>query len=548
MNITNEFDPLREGIILDGAWKIALEDSISFKEKEFNDSNWKEEEFIYKNVLIKKEVEKLDKTIWVRKNVVIPQELLSQDLMLYIPRLPNYHKVYFNGFLIGKTISSPEDLFNDWNRKYGYFIPKNLIQYGKENTISIKTYSSYEYGPSKSLTIERAKDVLKRINIYSSSYTYMYLTNMIILLGMSAYFYFIFTRMKKKKYSYFATLCFVTAIYYIDYFVSTLPIPYIVFKKIVLSCMFFVPILGVLFLREFLSLPIYKAQKINIYIRIMIIALGVILFKDTISYYKFRRYYMIIFTLDYMYIFFMVLWDYFKNHTKKKWIYPLLLIILLMCGHDICNALRGIFPPLGFHLNIYALMIFIGIVALDLAKEYIDIFTKAGKDGLTGLFTQSYFKNELIEIVKDKDIIKKPFSLMMLDIDKFKTFNDNYGHLIGDEVLKIVSRIIKETSPENAIVTRYGGEEFGIILKGYDEKESLVLGEKIRKNIEEFRLKIDENSSTNTTISIGITTFDPKRILIHSEMLIEEADKALYYSKENGRNKVTHHREMRYKR
>lgn len=546
INIVNISDDSLDRIVLDGMWKTSLDDSTSFKEKDYDDKNWEEAKFIYNNVSIKRDYDKIDKIIWFRKDFFMGKDLDSKDLMLYIPRLPNYHDVYFNGSLIGKTISTPEKIFSDWNRKYGYFIPKNLIEYGSSNNISIRTYSNFEYGPSGNLTIERAEKILRRINIYNSSYTYIYLSNMIILLGASAYFYFIYTRMEKKKFLYFSCLCFVTALYYTNHFVSVLPISYLLFQKIVMSCMFLIPIFGVLFLREFLSLPLMKFQKANMAIRVIIIGLSVVLFKDLISYNNFRKYFFIVFALDFVYIFCMVVNDHLKKRIWIRGLTPFIIIVLLMCGHDIYHEIRGTVSPIGFQLNVYGLMCFIGVVAMDLAREYIELYTKASLDGLTGLFTQSYFKNELIEIVKHKEKLKKELSVMMLDIDKFKVFNDTYGHLMGDEVLKIVAKIIKDTVAKDTIVTRYGGEEFAIILKDYGEEESIALGEKIRRNIEDFRLKVSEDTNIKVTISIGITTFVPQRILLHSEILIEEADRALYYSKENGRNKVTHHRKIRY--
>nr|WP_159446225.1 GGDEF domain-containing protein [Desulfonispora thiosulfatigenes] len=367
---------------------------------------------------------------------------------------------------------------------------------------------------------------------------------MIILLAVSAYFGFLYLKMKKlKKYLYFSLLCFVTAIYYGNYFITILPISYLLFQKIIFSSMFFIPIFFTLFMREFSELSVLRPQKINMVIRVVVIIAGIIFFKDLVSYYIFRRFYFIIFAADFFYIIGLVIYDYFQENIYIKKMTPWIIIVLVMCSHDIYFQIIGQYSPLGLQLNVYALIFFLGIIALDLAFEHINLYTKASRDGLTGLFTQSFFKNELIEIVKNKNKIKGSISLIMLDIDHFKKFNDIYGHLMGDKVLEAVSKILTENSPRDALVTRYGGEEFAILLKNYDKKSALEIAERLRVDIEDYRNK--ENNSIRITISLGITTWHASKEIDHSETLIQEADEALYYSKHHGRNKVTHFEETK---
>lgn len=545
-NLDTKLEDGRNSIVLDDLWKYSLNDSKKFIEKEYDDRNWKMDTLFHKNVIDEKDKEKINKVIWFRTKVIIPNEFMSNDIMLYISRMSNYHDVYFNGYLIGKTMSNPQKLFNDWNKKYGYFIPKDIIDYEKENTIAIRTYSTYEYGPLEPLKIEASTLVLKKIQIHNSNYMYLYIGSCMSLFAISVLFFFLYRKIKKeKRHLYFSLLCLITSIYQTSYFVGSSPFSYCVYEQITMSCMFLIPIFLLMFIMEVGGFQLLKWQKINIIIRIVVIIGSVFIFRDLVSYYIFRKYYFILFTVDFIVITIMVITNYIEKSTLvgklAYWTIPLMLTWI----HDLYFAILGKFPAIGFELSIYGIMWFLSSIALDLVKEHVDLYTKVSRDSLTGLYTQSFFKNELIDLINKKDNMKEPISLIMLDIDHFKKFNDTYGHLMGDRVLDTVASIIEDSVPKGSIVARYGGEEFGVILQGYDEQNSVQIAEQIRTNIEQYRFK--DNERIIITISVGVTTLCPDKIVIHPESLIQEADDALYYSKNNGRNKVTHHKYIRYK-
>ncbi|MDD3625801.1 MAG: GGDEF domain-containing protein, partial [bacterium] len=154
------------------------------------------------------------------------------------------------------------------------------------------------------------------------------------------------------------------------------------------------------------------------------------------------------------------------------------------------------------------------------------------KDGLTGLFMQCYFKEEVSELIERSE----QFSTMMIDIDFFKKVNDSFGHLFGDFILKSISNVIKENLREIDYCSRYGGEEFAIILPSLDEIDAYFIAERIRKRIQKQTFS-SGNNSVKITVSIGISSY-PKDSEDPVE-LIDKADKALYNSKEKGRNKTT---------
>jgi diguanylate cyclase (GGDEF)-like protein len=157
-------------------------------------------------------------------------------------------------------------------------------------------------------------------------------------------------------------------------------------------------------------------------------------------------------------------------------------------------------------------------------KDYfVDL---AVRDGLTGLFNRRYF-NELIEVEVNR--VKRfpaALSLLMLDIDNFKNYNDTQGHPAGDELLKGAARVLKNSVRAVDIVCRYGGEEFVIILPQANKKAAQIIAE---------RMRVQMGLYLPTTISIGIATLPDDASEV--EQLVEQADKALYQAKKSGKNK-----------
>ncbi len=159
-------------------------------------------------------------------------------------------------------------------------------------------------------------------------------------------------------------------------------------------------------------------------------------------------------------------------------------------------------------------------------------------DRLTGLYNYSYFIDKLDEEKKRADRYGHPFSLVMFDIDFFKMLNDTFGHEAGNIVLKKIGEIIHKNVRNIDVVSRYGGEEFAILLPHVVDNEACRVAERIRKAIEGtgFNLRNGDPTVHKVTISGGLATY-PKDARNETELIVN-ADRALYKAKESGRNRV----------
>jgi len=158
-------------------------------------------------------------------------------------------------------------------------------------------------------------------------------------------------------------------------------------------------------------------------------------------------------------------------------------------------------------------------------------------DTMTHLRLKHYFYSVLSDKLDISYQQKVPMSVLMLDIDFFKHFNDEYGHACGDFVLQSVARIIMNGIRGNDMAARYGGEEFVVMLHNTPGAAAVQVAERIRKDIENQEF-VYEGNTMRVTISIGVSVVDFEKGF-SSKQLVEFADKALYYSKRNGRNRVT---------
>ncbi len=175
------------------------------------------------------------------------------------------------------------------------------------------------------------------------------------------------------------------------------------------------------------------------------------------------------------------------------------------------------------------------LMALDNAKLYSEVQKLAVRDGLTGLYNRRYL-NELVEqYSKEAEEKKLPLSAALFDIDHFKGFNDSYGHIFGDKVLKCLSDVANNFAVKNhGIASRYGGEEFVLVFLGIDLNQTNDIMIQLKETIDELKY---DNKEVSVRISVGVTSYP--EICSSPEEVLNRADLAMYYSKEHGRNRIT---------
>ncbi|MFH1230989.1 MAG: GGDEF domain-containing protein [Planctomycetota bacterium] len=175
------------------------------------------------------------------------------------------------------------------------------------------------------------------------------------------------------------------------------------------------------------------------------------------------------------------------------------------------------------------------------------------KDGLTSLYNQIYIKERLDNELKRAHQFNQPLAILIIDIDNFKKYNDSYGHLMGNNCLQAVSRLIKESIRNIDIPARYGGEEFLVILPCTKSNEAIKIAEKVRQHIADSPLRVmsslspnrienqiwQDNKTVSITVSIGIECYSEGSDIQTADELIRASDNALYQAKKKGKNQVS---------
>jgi two-component system cell cycle response regulator len=170
---------------------------------------------------------------------------------------------------------------------------------------------------------------------------------------------------------------------------------------------------------------------------------------------------------------------------------------------------------------------------VELQRRNEQLAELANSDGLTSLKNHRYFRQALEMAVSFANRHEQPLSLLMLDVDQFKSYNDTFGHPAGDEILCSLARVLREAVRDHDQVARYGGEEFVLILPSTSAEGGRVIGERLRTAIGRFPWPLRP-----ITASIGIATTCAD--VLTPAAVLDLADRALYHSKAHGRNRVTH--------
>lgn len=174
----------------------------------------------------------------------------------------------------------------------------------------------------------------------------------------------------------------------------------------------------------------------------------------------------------------------------------------------------------------------------ELKRNLDSVKKEAMTDGLTGVANRKHFDKAIVDMCEEAVANATPLVLIMVDIDFFKKFNDTYGHQVGDQVLKLVARTLTDNVKGRDLVSRYGGEEFAVLLPETPREPGLKVAEMLRRSVESKEVinKTSNEVLGRITLSMGVAEYTPGEGI---SQLIERADAALYASKKNGRNRVT---------
>jgi diguanylate cyclase (GGDEF)-like protein len=177
-------------------------------------------------------------------------------------------------------------------------------------------------------------------------------------------------------------------------------------------------------------------------------------------------------------------------------------------------------------------------LAVELQQANNTLRELAYRDGLTGLYNHRYFQKVFEAELQRAVRYNHSVSLLMVDIDFFKKVNDTFGHPVGDEVLKELSRVLVRLVRSCDVVARYGGEEFAVVLPETCTRGAKVLAQRLRRGVEQLKIENTNGESFSVTISIGLAATDMSEKELSRVALIECGDQALYMAKQNGRNRV----------
>ena len=195
------------------------------------------------------------------------------------------------------------------------------------------------------------------------------------------------------------------------------------------------------------------------------------------------------------------------------------------------------------HLRLLTSIASQAALALENARLHAQVFDQAQRDPLTGVFNHGTFIDKLNAVVREAGSKKSDIALVMLDIDRFKQYNDTYGHLVGDDVLRSTVAAIQNHLKSSDVVGRWGGEEFGIILPSVTRAQARLVADRIRQTVALNIMKdLHNRSIPSPTVSQGIAMFPEDAVNI--EELIDKADSALFRAKDMGRNQIAEWIEM----
>lgn len=450
---------------------------------------------------------------------------------IYFSEIFTSAKIWINGINYGGYGTVAESLDEEkasYKPQYLYFPSEN-----KEIDIVINTSIYREIKPYLRSPIFGLKDNIMKINLMKVSMDGLTIGVMLIMIIINAGFFFASTR--KKRHIYFSAICFILILrclvfnsrLLVQFFPGT---PYELISKIAAITFYLWVALYIFFLNDVFDnkIKIVKpAAAFGTFFTLLCI------FTSNMVYDNIQIISHIIIAGFIIYLLWFILKE-IKNKNKKAQLNFLSFIILCIAAINDILVNNAVVP--NQYSALYGGILFLIMELLYIFTDYQKSMKKLenlNRDGLTTLYNNKYIKTLLSQLIQRYINWKERFSLLMIDIDNFKSINDTYGHMFGDRVILDVATILLAISDDKGYAGRFGGDEFILILPGADEKEAFDTGMEIMKKLEH----LNELNHAENPISVSIGVYENTCTSVQDCM--NNADYAMYKSKTGGKNQIS---------
>lgn len=450
---------------------------------------------------------------------------------IYFSEIFTSAKIWINGINYGGYGTVAESLDEEkasYKPQYLYFPSEN-----KEIDIVINTSVYREIKPYLRSPIFGLKDNIMKINLMKVSMDGLTIGVMLIMIIINAGFFFASTR--KKRHIYFSAICFILILrclvfnsrLLVQFFPGT---PYELISKIAAITFYLWVALYIFFLNDVFDnkIKIVKpAAAFGTFFTLLCI------FTSNMVYDNIQIISHIIIAGFIIYLLCFMLKE-IKNKNKKAQLNFLSFIILCIAAINDILVNNAVVP--NQYSALYGGILFVIMELLYIFTDYQKSMKKLenlNRDGLTTLYNNKYIKTLLSQLIQRYINWKERFSLLMIDIDNFKSINDTYGHMFGDRVILDVATILLAISDDKGYAGRFGGDEFILILPGADEKEAFDTGMEIMKKLEH----LNELNHAENPISVSIGVYENTCTSVQDCM--NNADYAMYKSKTGGKNQIS---------
>lgn len=466
--------------------------------------------------------------------------LSGEELAIFIPGMNGQgYRVYLNGTLIGSAGDAVSGRANIWNSSFLFTADRKLL--AQENELSLEIFHLYEYGtPSRFVMLSDPVTARWMHTLHELSSSGLTLIGMglafggcILILLMS-----LLHRGRRKAHFLFVALSLLSLmVYSVDYLpIASLPMSYLAYKKIVMSCLFLCVAttglsIGHMFRRQYLA-------GIPGAVTMLIFAVAAACCREMIDFKKAYNLMLVMLPVN-MAMWLAVILPHLKKSEEANVYFTGLIFAGLYAGYTTLVVVSYLFPgnstPFIF-IVIYMCLVFL-LFNIETARKNVLIAREAEQstffyrqsitDGLTGLYKNTY----LVRLI---DEMGPPYAVAMIDGDHFKEINDRHGHPIGNLALIHIAESLRRSVREKDVIARYGGDEFLVLLRDCSHQGAVACMERFRELIQNTPLET-ENRTVSMTVSVGLCHSNRK---MSSGELIAQADKALYKAKQTGRNRL----------